>query len=58
MKYLATQARATGVEFTLVRQGAKHEVWQFGSKRFTIARHNEIPEVTVHQIRKQIEEGT
>lgn len=57
MKDIKAQADEAGVEWTLVRQGANHEVWQFGSKRLTIPRHNEIGKVLQAIIQKQIAEG-
>ncbi len=41
-------------ECELVRQGAKHEVWQGPSGRATVPRHREIPVSTARAICSQL----
>jgi mRNA interferase HicA len=56
MQQIAKRAKATGAEWVLVRQGSRHELWQFAAVRVTIPRHNDINELTAKAILKDIEE--
>ena len=57
MKRLRKLAKATDVELTFVREGANHELWEFGSFRCVIPRHTEINEITANGILKACEES-
>jgi hypothetical protein len=48
-------ARKRGIEWTLVRQGADHEIWQCGSTRVVIPRHREINEGTAFDVQRRLE---
>lgn len=50
LRSLRQQAKASGTSFELVRQGAGHEVWRFGSVMVTVPRHREINERTAQGI--------
>ncbi|MCZ7532243.1 MAG: type II toxin-antitoxin system HicA family toxin [Acidimicrobiia bacterium] len=41
------------LEFGMVRQGAKHELWMLGTRRLVIPRHREINEYTARGIIKE-----
>jgi hypothetical protein len=50
--------RAAGkrsIGWTLVRQGADHEIWQCGSTRVVIPRHREINEGTAFDVQRRLE---
>ena len=44
-----------GLTVTLVRHGANHDLYQVGSLRVTVARHNEIPEQTARATIRGVE---
>lgn len=44
------------MEWTLVREGAEHEVWALDGRRITIPRHREVNEGTAQAIIKSFEE--
>jgi mRNA interferase HicA len=44
-----------GKDWTLSRQGARHEVWVCGATTVTIPRHRDINEMTAKAIQKQLE---
>ena len=48
-------ARRRGIAWTLVRQGADHEIWQCGSTRVVIPRHREINEGTAFDVQRRLE---
>ena len=48
-------ARKRGIAWTLVRQGADHEIWQCGSTRVVIPRHREINEGTASDVQRGLE---
>lgn len=52
MRVLKSHLRKEGC--ALVRQGAKHEVWQGPSGRATVPRHREIPTSTARAICAQL----
>jgi hypothetical protein len=41
--------------WTLVRQGADHEIWQCGSTRVAIPRHREISEGTAFDVQRRLQ---
>lgn len=57
MQQIAKQARTTRTDWALVRQGANHELWQYGNLRITIPRHADINERTANSILKTVEEA-
>jgi mRNA interferase HicA len=52
---ISKAAARQGRGWTLVRQGARHEVWTCGSTTITIPRHRDINEMTAKAIQKQLE---
>ena len=48
-------AHKRGIAWTLVRQGADHEIWQCGSARVVIPRHQEINEGTAVDVQRRLE---
>jgi len=48
-------ARARGVPWEFVRQGAEHEIWAIDGRTFSIPRHREIREPTARAILKSME---
>ena len=48
-------ARGRGIVWTLVRQGAVHEIWQCGSTRVAIPRHREISEGTAFDVQRRLQ---
>lgn len=56
-KRLRALAKQVGVEVGMLRQGGSHEVWRFGTHRFTIPRHAEINELTARGILDGCEEA-
>jgi hypothetical protein len=44
-----------GIAWTLVRQGADHEIWQCGSTRVVIPRHPEISDGTAFDVQHRLE---
>jgi hypothetical protein len=42
--------------WSLVRQGAAHEIWQCGSTRVVIPRHREISEETALDVQRRLQE--
>jgi mRNA interferase HicA len=55
-KRISDAAKAAGVDWTLVRQGASHEIWRCGTAQVSIPRHSEINEITAMAIMKQLAE--
>jgi len=49
------RADAVGVDHGQVRQGAEHEIWQFGSTRVVVPRHREISPCTALDIQRRLE---
>jgi len=43
-------AQARRIQWRLVRQGGRHEVWQCGRTKVTIPRHREVNEITAQGI--------
>jgi len=58
MKEIARRAKSGGVEWVFVREGANHEVWQYGTLRVTMPRHSDINELTAKGILRDIEEAS
>lgn len=48
-------ARGKGLDFTLVRRGAEHEVWRCGEVQTYIPRHREVGPKLAFEIRRQLE---
>lgn len=57
LRQLAELAKAKGVELVFVREGGNHTIYRVGAKKFSVGRHNDIPENTARKILKQAEEG-
>jgi hypothetical protein len=55
-KKVSDAAKGAGVDWTLVRQGASHEIWRCGKVQVSIPRHSEINEITALAIMKQLAE--
>ena len=55
LRMIADRARARGVSFELVRQGAEHEIWALGGRSFSIPRHREISEPTARALLRATE---
>jgi hypothetical protein len=49
------RARATGKDWTLLRQGAQHEIWLCGSTSVALPRHNELKLGLVLAISRRLE---
>lgn len=47
-----------GLSGAFVREGANHEVWQYGTLRVTVPRHSDINELTAKGILRDIEEAS
>jgi hypothetical protein len=56
IRSIASTARATGLRWTLVRQGSGHEVWDIDGLRVIIPRHRELNERTAGQIMRLLED--
>ena len=54
LKELRDYAKANGLEFTET-EGGNHTKVVLGGRRTVVARHNEIPDLLVKKIRKQLE---
>jgi len=52
--WLRAQARRSGKDFELKREGGNHEIWAFGSTLVKIPRHVEIKELTARRIMKEV----
>jgi mRNA interferase HicA len=50
LKRLRSEAARQRIDLVLIREGANHEVWRFGTQRLVIPRHNEINEHTARSI--------
>ena len=55
LRDIGRTARRHGVEWTLVRQGGRHEIWRCGGTEVVIPRHAEINELTALAIRRALE---
>lgn len=54
LQRLAEGARAKGVEFTFVREGANHSVYRFGTATVIVPRHREVVERTAQRILRDV----
>jgi hypothetical protein len=50
------EARKAKVEWELVRQGARHEIWRLGDLQVSIPRHREVNELTAQGILRDTED--
>lgn len=48
-------AKAAGLPWTLVREGASHELWELDGTRVTIPRHRAINELTALGILRELD---
>ncbi len=55
LRKVARSAKDAGVEWALVRQGSRHEVWRCGATLVTIPRHREINELTALGIERLLD---
>lgn len=55
IKRIAQQAKTVGVEWTVARKGANHEVYRLGTVMVPIPRHNEIGQGLTEAIFKECE---
>jgi hypothetical protein len=55
MSKIRSAAGRQGKGWTLQREGGDHEIWQCGSIRVPIGRHNEIGEHLAERIRRELE---
>jgi hypothetical protein len=53
IKIIATAAAAQGVTFTVIREGARHTVYDLDGIKIPIARHNEIGDRMAEVIYKE-----
>ncbi len=56
IRSIVSAAGASGVRWTLVRQGSRHEVWDMDGVRVVIPRHREINERTAELIMRLVED--
>ena len=56
LRRIGRAARAKGLDWSLIRQGSEHEVWDLEGVRVIIPRHREINEVTAVNILKVLQE--
>jgi hypothetical protein len=52
LRVIARAARQMDVEWVLVRQGGRHEVWRCGSTTIVVPGHAEINELTAMSIQR------
>jgi mRNA interferase HicA len=52
LREIGRTARRHGVEWTLVRQGGRHEVWRCGVIEIVIPRHADINDLTALGIKR------
>ncbi len=55
LREIGRTARRHGVEWTLVRQGGRHEVWRCGVIEVVIPRHADINDLTAVGIKRSLE---
>jgi hypothetical protein len=55
LKRIRAGAKAAGVTFGQVREGANHTIFAVGRFEFTVPRHTEINEYTAQEILKDLE---
>lgn len=55
IRTIRKQAKAAGVSFELMREGANHEVWQIGGAQVMIPRHRELNAYTARGILADVE---
>ena len=55
LELIGRSARRQGIEWTLRRQGASHEVWCCGAVEVTVPRHREVNEMTAIGICRSLE---
>ena len=55
IKCIRLAAKNKGIDFTLLRQGGNHEVWDLDGVRIPIPRHSDIPEITAKDIYRECE---
>lgn len=55
IRKIGDRARVARVEWDLVREGRRHELWRCGSQQVTIPRHAEINEYTCEGIFKELQ---
>jgi len=53
-KKISEAAKAAGLDWVLVRHGGQHDVYQCGTARVIIPRHNDINELTALSILKHL----
>jgi predicted RNA binding protein YcfA (HicA-like mRNA interferase family) len=57
MKRRDFEKRLRSLGWSLVRNGARHDVWSDGERELVVPRHNEINEFTARAILKNAEGG-
>jgi mRNA interferase HicA len=55
LRHIGRAARRQDVAWTLVRQGARHEIWRCGATEVVIPRHAEVNELTATGIKRLLE---
>ncbi len=55
LRRIARASRRKQLTLKKEREGKRHEIWQCGSARFPVPRHNEINEFTAEAIMKDLE---
>ncbi|MBT8223990.1 MAG: type II toxin-antitoxin system HicA family toxin [Dactylosporangium sp.] len=56
LRKIADAASAANIEFTLVREGGSHSIFQCGSQRVVVPRHREINELTTRGILRDLDD--
>jgi mRNA interferase HicA len=56
LKRIEAAAKASGLAYGLVRNGAAHDIYSAGDQRFTVPRHREINELTALAIFKDLQD--
>jgi mRNA interferase HicA len=54
LKAMRKAAKVGGVEFVLVREGAEHSIYRYGTQQVVVPRHRELNEITARAILKDL----
>ena len=56
LRVISSAARASGLRWTLLRQGSDHEIWDLDGLRVIVPRHREVHERTAGKIMRLLED--
>ena len=56
IRRIAKEARQQGIPFSVLREGARHTIFEVGGVRVPVPRHDEINEMTAESIYKEAAE--